>query len=387
MPIRMHLPLTGVQNEAQPQTVAKEVNMSSVANRQCKEKCGHVNFEGKACWVGVDVHKVSYAVAILDEDGQRHEFSTSAVPKKLLLQLLGIGMTIKALVYESGPTGYGLAWACQEFGIPVLVAAPSRIPRPVSKTGKTDRLDSMKLAEFLARDMIKSIAIPTEAENHLRSLERCRQQLVERRRTVRQHIKSLLLFHGLDEPAGLSGWSMAYVHSLQVMVLPDVLRITLDSYLKEHAFILEELRCLRKQLSATLQAAEKLQTLENLRTIPGVGETIATTFLTEIFRPERFKRAEEICAYVGLAPVTSHSGSGKATARLGQVGQNYLRSILVQGAWRFITAEPQYHDLFIKIQTKTGLFAKALVALARKFLILLWRVAVENRPYRPASVQ
>jgi hypothetical protein len=34
--------------------------------------------------------------------------------------------------------------------IPVLVAAPSRIPRPASKTGKTDRLDSIKLAEFLA---------------------------------------------------------------------------------------------------------------------------------------------------------------------------------------------------------------------------------------------
>lgn len=62
--------------------------------------------------------------------------------------------------------------------IRVLVAAPSRIPCPVSKTGKTDRLDSMKLAEFLARDMIKDIAIPTQAENHLRSMERCRQHQV-----------------------------------------------------------------------------------------------------------------------------------------------------------------------------------------------------------------
>ena len=377
----------GVQNEAKPQTVAKEVNMSIVTKRQSKKKCGRVNFDGKACWVGVDVHKVSYAVAILDEEGQRLGFSTPAEPRKLLLQLLGMGMTIKALAYESGPTGYGLAWACQELGIPVLVAAPSRIPRPVSKTGKTDRLDSMKLAELLARDMIKSIAIPTEAENHLRSLERCRQQLVERRRTVRQQIKSLLLFHGLDRSAGLSHWTKSSVQLLQAMVLPDVLRITLDSYLKEHAFLLEELNHLRKQLSAALQSVGKIQTVKHLCTIPGVGETIATTFMTEVFRPERFKRAEELCAYVGLAPVTSHSGSGKATARLGQVGQNYLRSILVQGAWRFISSEPQYHDTFIKIRTKTGLFAKALVALARKLLVLLWRVAVENRPYRPIPVQ
>jgi transposase len=245
----------------------------------------------------------------------------------------------------------------------------------------------MKLAEFLARDMLKGIAIPTEAENHLRSLERCRQQLVERRRTVRQHIKSFLLFHGLDEPAGLSNWSVASVQSLQAMVLPDVLRITLDCYLKEHAFLLEELSSLRKQLSAALQAEGKIQTVKHLCSIPGVGETIAATFMTEIFRPERFGRAEELCAYVGLAPVISHSGSGKATARLGQVGQNYLRSILVQGAWRLVSAEQRYHDLFTKIRTKTGLFAKALVALARRLLVLLWRVAVENRPYRPVSAQ
>lgn len=245
----------------------------------------------------------------------------------------------------------------------------------------------MKLAEFLARDMIKGIAIPTEAENHLRSLERCRQQLVERRRTVRQHIKSLLLFHGLDEPAGLSNWSDASVRSLQAMALPEALRITLGCYLSEHVFILEELSHLRKQLSAVLRADGKIQTVKHLCSIPGVGETIATTFMTEIFRPERFERAEELCAYVGLAPVTSHSGSGKVTARLGQVGQNYLRSILVQGAWRLVSAEPHYHDLFIKIRIKTGLFAKALVALARRLLVLLWRVAVENRPYRPVPVQ
>jgi transposase len=376
-----------VQNEAKPQTVAKEVNMSFVAKRQNKEKRGHVNLEGKACWVGVDVHKASYAVAILDEDGQRLEFSTPAIPRKLLLQLLGMGMTINALAYESGPTGYGLAWACQEFGISVLVVAPSRIPRPVSKTGKTDRLDSMKLAEYLARGMIKSITIPTEVENHLRSLERCRQQLVERKRIVRQHIKSLLLFHSLAEPAGLSHWSVDSVQSLRAMVLPESLRAALDCYLSEHDFLLEALSRLRKQLTAALQTEGKIQTAQHLRSIPGVGETIATTFMTEIFRPERFVHAEELCAYVGLAPVTSHSGSGKATARLGQVGQNYLRSILVQGAWRLVRAEKQYHDLFIRIRTKTGLFAKALVAVARKLLVLLWRVAVENRPYRPAAVQ
>ena len=79
--ISMHHPLMGVQNEAKPQTVAKEANMSNVAVRQGKEKRKVVSFEGKACLVGVDAHKVNYAVAILGEDGQGLEFSTPAEPK------------------------------------------------------------------------------------------------------------------------------------------------------------------------------------------------------------------------------------------------------------------------------------------------------------------
>ena len=44
----MHHPLMGVQNEAKPQSVAKEANMSKVAKKCGKEKLGQVNFDGKA---------------------------------------------------------------------------------------------------------------------------------------------------------------------------------------------------------------------------------------------------------------------------------------------------------------------------------------------------
>ncbi|MDR1657815.1 MAG: hypothetical protein LBT47_09730 [Deltaproteobacteria bacterium] len=91
--------------------------MIIVAKKGGKGKRTQENFDGKACWIGVDVHKVNYAVAILDEDGQRLEFSTPAGPQKLLMQLVAMGITIKALAHESGPTGYALAWTCIERGI------------------------------------------------------------------------------------------------------------------------------------------------------------------------------------------------------------------------------------------------------------------------------
>ena len=369
-----------MHNAAKPLIVAKETNMKKVTQKEKK-----VDFSGRACWVGVDVHKQSYSVALLSEEGLRKEFTITANPQKLLAKLVALGVVVKGLAQESGPTGYCLAWACQQACIPVVVAAPSRIPRPIAASGKTDCLDSMKLAEFLAKGMLKSIAIPDREESWLKSLERRRQQLVERKREVRQHIKAFLLLHSLEEPAGLSHWSQKSLTLLHELPLPGFLRETLDSYLAEHTFLLGELSRLCKQIEAVIQARGMADVVKCLRSIPGVGETIAHTFVSEIFRPERFERAEEICAYVGLAPVISHSGKGKATARLGQVGQNYLRSILVESAWRLIATDAVYREFYDRIRNKTGLAQKAIVAVTRKLLVLIWRIAIERRPYKPAS--
>jgi len=194
----MHHPQRKCKTRQRLKNVAKEAIMDTLTKQRGKRKQAQVDFNGKDCWIGVDVHKSSYAVAILDEDGQRLEFSTVADPKKLLLQLLKMGMCIKALVHESVPTGYGLAWTCQESKIPVLVVAPTRIPRPVSKSGKTDRLDSMKLVELLALGMLKNIAIPRRERQHL-----CNAGYV--RQTRRECCQTLLIlkrtFPGLYNPS------------------------------------------------------------------------------------------------------------------------------------------------------------------------------------------
>lgn len=356
--------------------------MSRISKKQAK-----VELMGKRCYIGVDVHKATYYVAILTEDGLRKEFSTPAAPDKLINQLLvDMQLDVLGLAHESGPTGYALAWACQEAGIPVVVAASTKIPRPVVAGGKTDRLDCIKLADFLARGMLKGIAIPTREEHGLRELERRRQQLVKSRRIVRQNIKSFLLKNGISEPHGLQSWGKGGIEALRALALSGHLRIALDSCLEEHDFLLRQLAQVRSGLTAALAEQGKMQTVAHLRTVPGVGETVAQTFVAEIFRPERFKRPEEISAYVGLAPITSHSGSGRETARLHKAGYTYLRSILVEAAWHLIGKEATFKALYSRVLGRTALPQKAIIAVARKLLLVLWRIAVENRPYRSVNM-
>lgn len=351
-------------------------------------KAGKSELSGKTCYVGVDVHKLTYYTSILSDDGAYVQFAGPANPRTLISQIRGMGVEIAALVHETGPTGYELAWHCQEVGVPVIVAAASKIPRQVARDSKTDRLDSLKLAEYLSKDMLRGIAIPSRSEYALREIERRRQQLLRSRRKLRLQIKSFLLKSGITAPAGLEHWSQKGLIELRGMRLKDpYLRTALKSYLREHAFICDELGKAANDLENALHKEGKKELLENLQTIPGVGVTVSRTFVAEIFRPERFNRAEEICAYVGLAPITSQSGQGKAKARLGQTGQDYLRSILIESAWFLVRKDAWYRSLYNRIIGRTKLPQKAIVAVARKLLVILWRLSIENRVYQYRDIE
>ena len=117
-------------------------------------------FESQPFWIGIDVHKQSYSFALRRADQRCFTWKGPADPTAVMTQILRLGITVAAVAYESGPTGFGLARTLQAANIPVIVAAPSRIPRSVTAGAKCDRLDCIKLADYAAKGMLKSIAIP-----------------------------------------------------------------------------------------------------------------------------------------------------------------------------------------------------------------------------------
>lgn len=61
--------------------------------KRIAQKRKNIEMSGRCCYVGVDVHKVTYYVALLSEEGLRLEFSTPADPYGLLSKLNGLGVT------------------------------------------------------------------------------------------------------------------------------------------------------------------------------------------------------------------------------------------------------------------------------------------------------
>jgi transposase len=340
--------------------------------------------EGASYWVGVDVHKKTYSIALRRDDGEAEVWGNPASPEVLVKQLQSLEVRVMGVVYEAGPTGFGLARALASAGFAVAVAPPSKIPRPVTRGSKTDRLDCLRLAEYLQRDLIHGVAVPSEAEEAKRALLRRRDQITDQVRRSKQRIKSFLLCHGLEEPQGLKYWSKASIRELHTMGLSTALRYTLDSHLCELEHHLAMKGTVKIQLAELVKKDRKdRETIAYMRTIAGVGEDVATEYLMEVFRPERFNRGEEVASYLGLAPVVHHSGQGKPHGAIKPNGKIRLRSLLVQAAWRWIEKDEWAKSIYYRLRSNTGIAQKAIIGVARRLAIILWRLCLEQRPYRP----
>ena len=90
-------------------------------------------------WVGLDVHARASMVAIFDQaTGVVVTRRVVGRPLELLPVLRGDPRPAR-IVYEAGPTGYGLARRARAEGIEMAVCAPGKTERPPADRVKTDK--------------------------------------------------------------------------------------------------------------------------------------------------------------------------------------------------------------------------------------------------------
>ncbi len=104
----------------------------------------------------------------------------------------------------------------------------------------------------------------------------------------------------------------------------------------------------------------------------------------ELFRPDRFKRPEEVARYLGLAPVVRQSGNKSPSGRLVPGEQTRLCSLLIEAAWMWKSKDSYAELLHRRLLGKTGIDQKAITAVVRRLAIILWRLCIKQRLYRTA---
>jgi transposase len=341
----------------------------------------HQLTSGEDLFVGIDLHKNRWHVTIRTVD---LELFSASIPGtwESLQRILAryAGHQLKA-VYEAGYFGFRLHDRLVAHGIPCLVTPPSLVPQEYGNRVKTDRRDSSKLAHLLAKGMLKQVWVPSEEELYHRQVIRRRRQLVRDRVRTQSRIKAELRFYGihLEEPRGR--WTQIYFEALRSFRFENRwMQESFNRLLEQYEFLsaqIDKQTQLLKELSETALYRERVEILES---IPGIGIISAMELLLELQDVSRFRRAEQLAAYVGLTPSQYSSADKVRMGRITGIGKNTLRSLLVEASWTLIRKDQAMREKYDRIKIRSG-GKRAIVAIARTLLLRMRRMLLDKQAY------
>jgi transposase len=260
----------------------------------------------EALFLGIDLHKARWHVTMRTLDVEL--FSASIVGDwdslhRLLERYEGNGIQV---VYEAGCFGFWLYDRLMDYGVECLVTPPSLVPQEYGNRVKTDRRDSRKLAHLLAKGLLKRVWVPSKEERYHRQVVRRRRQLIGDRVRTQNRIKSELTFYGIDLPAPRGKWTQIYFDNLQrVRFRNRWMQESFNRLLEQYAFLTELIdkqTQILKELSKIPLYRERVKILTS---VPGIGVITAMEILLELQDVSRFRRADQLAAYVGLTPSQS----------------------------------------------------------------------------------
>ncbi len=333
-------------------------------------------------FVGIDLHKQRWHVTIRTRDVELFSASIPGTWEALQRILTRYAGHQRQAVYEAGYFGFRLHDRLVEQGIPCLVTPPSLVPQEYGNRVKTDRRDSRKLAHLLAKGMLKRVWVPSEEERYHRQVVRRRRQLVRDRVRTQSRIKAELRFHGvhLEEPRG--GWTRIYFARLRGINFGNRwMQESFNRLLEQYEFLCAQIDKQTQLLRELSETDLYRKRVEILQSIPGIGMISAMELLLELQDVSRFRRAEQLAAYVGLTPSQYSSADKVRMGRITGIGKNTLRSILVEASWTLITKDQVMREKYERIKIRSG-GKRAIVAIARTLLLRMRRMLLDERTYK-----
>jgi transposase len=330
------------------------------------------NFTGQTFFIGLDVHKKQWTVTIRTQGLALKTFSMNPSPEELMryLHRMYPGGTYKS-VYEAGFCGFWIHQELVRLGIENIVIHPPDVPTShKEKQAKSDPRDSRKLSRELEHHSLTGIYVPSEQQQHLRSLCRLRERHVRSLTRVKNRIKGHLYFYGIPMPSHqkMSHWSGKFVQWLKTIQFSsppaaDYLRLCVVELEEHRRRLAEIMRLLRRYC----QQDEHKKPLQWLMSVPGVGPVLAVTLYTELMTMTRFPTLDELAAYVGLVPSVTSSDEHEIDHGLTCRHNQYLRHLLIEAAWVAVRKDPNLLHTFTQL-TRRMSKKRAIVRIAKKLL-------------------
>jgi transposase len=286
-------------------------------------------------WVGLDVHARESTFAIFDQASG--EVTTKRVmgrPHELLPWLRAVERPAR-MVYEAGPTGYGLARRALAEGMELSVCAPSKTERPSDRV-KTDQRDAVRLARLLAAGELTLVTIPSVEREQLRDLVRCREDIRVDLVRARHRIGNFLLRREIYWEGTGEAWTRKHRSWLTSIKFADhASRSTLADYLHAHDVLISRRDQVESDLAQLALSAPCAHAVARLRCLRGIDTLSALGLCSEIGEWGRFDHPDQLSSYLGIVPCEHTTGKQRRLGSITKAGSTHARRLLVEAAYHY----------------------------------------------------
>lgn len=287
-------------------------------------------------------------------------------------------------IHEAGLDGFWIHRALQKEGIESHVVDAASIAAPRRRRrAKTDRLDGEALLRVLlaykrGEPRVCSMAIaPSPEEEDRRRLCREREVLIAERISHVNRIKGLLFAQGIAGYAPLRRNRRAQLEALRTgdgRALPEHVKAQIGRALDRLELLLAQIKAVEAERNALLAAMQTRPShpLTMLLGVKGIGVEFAASLWLECFY-RTFANRRRLAAYAGLAATPWQSGAVAHEQGVSKAGNPRVRTKMVQLAWLWLRHQPKSAlALWFRAHSQRGRKI-AIVALARKLLVALWK--------------
>ena len=258
---------------------------------------------GKYEYIGMDVHKDTVSVAVMNAAGKVvMESILETKAATLLLFIRGLRGTL-LVTLEEGTWAAWLYELLKPHVTQVTVCNPRK--NALLRWGnKGDRIDAQKLAELLRQGSLSSVYHGEKGLRTLRELSRSYLTITKDLTRVMNRLKALYQSWGI----GCSG-TQVYAPRHRVEWLSRIKEAGVRSRAEFTYHQLDGLQALRQAVRRELLAeSRKHRATKLLRQIPGIGPIRAALVVALLQTPDRFRTRRQLWAYSGLAIETHGSG-------------------------------------------------------------------------------
>ena len=365
---------------------------------------------------GLDVHKDSVFVCILNEDGILFQDKIGVLTpdlERLVVVLHEHGATDVCM--ESTSIYWMPVWRILEPYFSLKLVNPYFIKQLPGK--KSDVKDAEWIATCLLKDLIRSSYVPEDRIQQLRqydrrifdlnkdivykltkldaALQRCNIRIsnyvsATDGKSYQKVIEKIA--EGTTDPKILAG----LIHGrIMNRVGKDVITASLTGVITQTDIdvirqIRDEVMLAQKHRKECLDKLEELcnkwfpDQMKNLQTVPGVSLRSATSVIAELGTDmSSFEDAAHLVSWSGLKPRNDES-AGKIKSRKITHGNKFLRKTLIECSWAAVKTRGCFYNTFSYHQTvvRRKNKMKVQVAIARKMLAAIWFILHDNVPYR-----